>query len=560
MNKSDNITRKFVETFAVDEWEIETDTGWEDITSSNKTVEYDVWEIETDGGKTLRGADNHIIFDQHGEEIFLKDSIKNNIKTKDGNEQVISVSDLGYKENMYDLSVNSPNHRYYSNGILSHNTTCAAGYLLWYAMFIPDSYILVASKTGADALDIMDRVRYAYEGLPDFIRAGVREYNKKSMKFDNGSTIVSTTTTANTGRGKSISLIYLDEFAFVDPPHVAKELWTSLSPTLSTGGKVILTSTPNSDQDQFAEIWFGSQHKFDEFGNPYPGGVGKNGFGSFFATYEDHPERDEEWARGERGKIGDERFRREHLAEFIVFEETLISSIKLADMVGKDPFRKSGQVRWYKQIKENNTYVVSLDPCMGTGGDNAAITVWEVPSMEQVGEWYHNKTSIEGQMKVLRQILLEIWEQGKPEIYWSLESNTLGEAALVIIRDTGEQNFPGTFLSERKSDGGSRKRKGFTTTNKNKLKSCSRIKQWVETGQIKIHSAPLITELKNFIAKGNSYQAKEGTRDDLVSSMLVFVRMVEYIAKWDDETSSVINSNIDDEWDDEGRTPLPLIM
>lgn len=51
MNKSDNITRKFVETFAVDEWEIETDTGWEDITSSNKTVEYDVWEIETDGGK-----------------------------------------------------------------------------------------------------------------------------------------------------------------------------------------------------------------------------------------------------------------------------------------------------------------------------------------------------------------------------------------------------------------------------------------------------------------------------------------------------------------------------
>lgn len=444
--------------------------------------------------------------------------------------------------------------------IPTHNTTCAAGYLLWYAMFIPDSYILVASKTGADALDIMDRIRYAYEGLPDFIRAGVREYNKKTMKFDNNSIIVSTTTTNNTGRGKSISLIYLDEFAFVDPPSVAKELWTSLSPTLSTGGKVILTSTPNSDQDQFAEIWFDSQDMHDEYGNGYADGVGKNGFGSYFATYKDHPDRDEEWARGEEAKIGNERFRREHLAEFIVFEETLISSVKLASMKGKEPFRKSGQVRWFRQINKNKTYAVSLDPCMGTGGDNAAITVWEVPSMKQVAEWKHNKTSIEGQMKVLRDILLEIWEHDKPEIYWSLESNTLGEAALVIIRDTGEENFPGTFLSEKRSDGGSRKRKGFTTTPKNKRVSCSRLKQWVESGQLSIYSQPLITELKNFIARGNSYQAKDGTKDDLVSSLLIFVRMVEYIATWDDETSDAINSNIDDEWEESSSAPLPILI
>ena len=196
---------------------------------------------------------------------------------------------------------------------------------------------------------------------------------------------------------------------------------------------------------------------------------------------------------------------------------------------------------------------------MGTGGDNAAITVWEAPSMEQVAEWYHNKTPIEGQMKVLRQILLELWESGKPEIYWSIESNTLGEAALVIIRDTGEENFPGVFLSEKRSDGGNRKRKGFTTTNRNKQKSCARLKQWIETGQMGIHSEPMITELKNFIAKGSTYQAKEGCRDDLVSSMLVFVRMMEYIAKWDEGVSDAINSNIDDEYG-ENRAPLPLIM
>jgi hypothetical protein len=242
-----------------------------------------------------------------------------------------------------------------------------------------------------------------------------------------------------------------------------------------------------------------------------------------------------------------------------VFEETLVNSVKLANMKPREPFKKSGQVRWFKKIKSNCSYVVSLDPCMGTGGDNAAITIWELPTMEQVGEWTHNETMIEGQIKLLRDILIEIWEQGNPEIYWSLESNTLGEAALVVLREIGTENFPGTFLSERKRDGGNRKRKGFTTTATNKRKSCARAKQWIESGALTVHSGALITELKNFIAKGNSYQAKTGCRDDLVSSMLVFIRMTEYIADWDEETNENISSYVDDD-DGSSISPLPFIM
>ena len=42
-------------------------------------------------------------------------------------------------------------------------TTCASGYLIWYAMFKPDSQILIAAHKYAGASDIMSRVRYAYE-------------------------------------------------------------------------------------------------------------------------------------------------------------------------------------------------------------------------------------------------------------------------------------------------------------------------------------------------------------------------------------------------------------
>jgi hypothetical protein len=92
--------------------------------------------------------------------------------------------------------------------IPTHNTTCASAYLLWYAMFHPDQTILVAAHKFTGAQEIMQRIRYGYELCPDFLRAGVISYNKGSMEFDNGSRIVSQTTTGTTGRGMSISLLY----------------------------------------------------------------------------------------------------------------------------------------------------------------------------------------------------------------------------------------------------------------------------------------------------------------------------------------------------------------
>jgi len=311
INLHDTIERKFVESFDVTEWEIETDTGWEDISHSNKTVEYEVWEIETDKGTVLKGADTHILIDKHNNEVFIKDSLGISVKSLTGDQLVTKVNKLAYSEHMYDLTVASENHTYYSNGLLSHNTTVAAGYLLWYAMFKPNSTILVAAHKQAGASEIMQRIRFAYESIPDHIRAGVTEYNKNSITFDSGSRIVSTTTTENSGRGMSLTLVYLDEFEFV-PLCIAKEFWTSLSPTLSTGGKCIITSTPNSDEDQFAQLWHEANKTTDAYGIPIPGGVGVNGFKPLLAIWSEHPERDDAWADSERAKIGEERFRREN--------------------------------------------------------------------------------------------------------------------------------------------------------------------------------------------------------------------------------------------------------
>ena len=43
-----------------------------------------------------------------------------------------------------------------------------------------------------------------------------------------------------------------------------------------------------------------------------------------------------------------------------------------------------GQTRWYKQPTNACTFVVALDPSSGTGGDNAAIQVIELPNNDKL--------------------------------------------------------------------------------------------------------------------------------------------------------------------------------
>ncbi len=280
-------------------------------------------------------------------------------------------------------------------------TTTAAGYLLWYAMFVPDSVILVAAHKYTGAQEIMQRIRYAYEDTPNHIRAGVTSYNKGSIEFDNGSRIISTTTTENTGRGMALSLLYCDEFAFVRST-IARDFWTSISPTLATGGKCIITSTPNSDEDQFAQLWRGANKTLDDFGEEQE--LGNNGFRAFRSYWKEHPDRDEAWAKQQREQLGDETFKREHDCEFIIWDETLVSALKLVEMKSSDPIERHGQVRWFKTPTPEMTYIVALDPSLGTGGDPSAIQVIELPTLEQVGEWCHNKTPVQKQVKILSDI------------------------------------------------------------------------------------------------------------------------------------------------------------
>jgi hypothetical protein len=243
-----------------------------------------------------------------------------------------------------------------------------------------------------------------------------------------------------------------------------------------------------------------------------------------------------------------------------VYDETLINSIKLATMEGTTPLINMGQTRWYKKPTPEYTYAVALDPSMGTGGDNAAIQVFELPSYIQVAEWQHNTTAIPGQIRVLADICtyLQSETSNTNGIYWSVENNGIGEACLLVINDFGEENIPGLFVSEPMRKGHVRKfRKGFNTTHGTKITACSRLKTMLENDKMTIHSKPFISELKNFVATGSSYQAKGGQRDDLICATLLALRMMAVLKDWDPAIYNTFNQ-VDQIEDYE--TPMPIFI
>lgn len=230
---------------------------------------------------------------------------------------------------------------YQSNGqviVLSARQTgksqVSAAYLLWYAMFHFEKTVLIASNKNDNAMEMIFRIKFMYEHCPHWLKPGLNDdgYNKHALGFDNGSRIISTATSENSGRGLSISLLFLDEFAFVRDL-VQSEFWTSMAPTLATGGSCIITSTPNGDSNLFAQLWRGANIPLTAESS-----VGSNGFVPIEVKWDEPPGRDEAFKKKEMAKIGELKW----LQEYECLKNTSI--VEIQDEVGNIFFISIGEL------------------------------------------------------------------------------------------------------------------------------------------------------------------------------------------------------------------------
>lgn len=504
-----------------------------------------------------------------------KQYLKEYIHPKNNRIYIESITLSESKEMGRCLQVDNEDHLFLCGKTLipTHNTTVAAAYILWYAMFNPTKTVLLLGNVLSTAKEIMERIQFAYELCPDFIRDGVEKYNVTEVRFENKSRIIARATTPSAARGLAVNLLYLDEFAFVQESFQA-DFWSAVSPTLSSSnGRCIITSTPNTEYDQFATIWNESQRFSTDDGVELdPNGAGVNDFKGIMVRWDSHPDRTPEWAAKEEYKIGTSRFKREYNCEFVTYQETLIDGIKLSEIkhrTVREPIRRTDDVYWYKPIEYGMTYVLGLDPSGGTGGDDAAIQVYELPTLRQVAEWKHNKILITDQVKLMRKILIQIayemQELGAKNIedhlFWTIENNGIGESGVLAIQTLGVENFPGTMVNEPRKTRTGRIRKGMTTSKSTKKTANLHMQKLMETYRMEVASPNLHRQLTDYIRRGTDFffEAKSGCRDDLVSATLLVVRLIDIVSKFEDNTAEVIGESLDD-YDESFFEPLGYMM
>ena len=158
-------------------------------------------------------------------------------------------------------------------------TTLVAAYSLWMMIFNEDKNILVISIKQEISKEIITKVRFANEHLPSWLKVKETTNNFLSLRLANGSMVTATSSAKDAGRSKALSLLILDEAAFIDD---AEQIWTSAYNTLSTGGRAIVLSTPNGVGNWFHRMWVGAERK-------------KNDFHTLILKWNLHPERDQAW-------------------------------------------------------------------------------------------------------------------------------------------------------------------------------------------------------------------------------------------------------------------------
>lgn len=465
-----------------------------------------------------------------------------------------------YQEEMFNNIVK------YDNNIImasrqSGKTVSSAIIILHQAIFgKSDSDFLCCCHIFNQAVENVTKIKDIWERLPTWLRPGVIEYNKQSVKFENRNRIMARPTTPTAATGMSLSgILFLDEFAKV-AANMQQEFYASVIPTLSSAkGKIVITSTPQTDFDLFSTIFNGSQTFVDANGTQLdPNGVGINGFKGMMITYDRIPGRDDEWKQKEIAKLGGDEnmFLREYCCIVIGSEGTLIDGLKIKELSTQTKFTKpvrvdKNKVRWYKEPEVGEKYILTLDPATGVDNDFACIQILKYPDLEQIGELLSAKLRVEELTRILYKTLKYLYdfqiEHGNPdpELWYTFERNAIGEGVRVEMDNminNDDIEFPGVLISDKNG-------KGMVTTNSNKGFGCTILKQLIETNKIKINSTELVRQLSYFVKmpQSNNFKAKEGEHDDAVMAMVLACRIIDKIKYWDEDVNEDIYDSIDDE-------------
>lgn len=388
-------------------------------------------------------------------------------------------------------------------------STLVAAYAVWQAAFYKEKNILIIATKLAVAQNFIRKVKTYIKSMPNWLLVPeITANNKQQVEFSNGSQIKAVPTSEDAGRSEALSLLIVDEAAFV---RNFDELWMGLYPTLSTGGRAILLSTPNGVGGQYHEIYTKAERK-------------ENEFNAIKLMWDVHPERDDEWFSKEIKNMSQKQVSQELLCDFASSGDTFLSSdiLEKIRILTKEPIEKSGPGYnvWYWEypIAEAN-YVLSADIARGDSGDYSTFHVINTKDMSISSEF-------KGKMPPdqFASLVYDIARRFNNAMVCP-ENNAYGYTMLVKLHDLGYKNIYFSSDKEKYSylygEGSNIGKAGFNTNKESRDKILANFEEALRNGKIKTYSHRLYSELKTFIWNGNKITAMKGYNDDLIMSLAI---------------------------------------
>ena len=396
-------------------------------------------------------------------------------------------------------------------------TTMMTIYALWIACFQDDQRILIVANKEQTAINIFSRVRTAYEKLPNYLKPGVLEYGKTSMKLANGSSIGISTTSSDAGRGDSCNVLILDELAFI-PNNLVDNFWKSVYPIISSSkkSKIFVASTPNGSNNLFYNLYTDADNE-------------KSNWKAEKILWDEIPGRDEKWKQDTIRSIGsEEAFAQEFECKFLDTGDSFIDEVFYAKLASntaepKHLFDDGCYSIWDEPNKEH-IYTIGVDVAEGVQQNSSVIQVLDITDLQdikQVAEYASNQINPFEFTTKVRDIC---YHWGTPPVL--IERNNCGSQ--VVDNLFHQYNYRNIVNWSPKVGQVKFDRLGVYAHTNTKYKGITNMRYWVnELKCVELRSKQAVEELKNFIRYPNgSWAAAPGFENDDRVMALVWALLI----------------------------------
>ena len=394
-------------------------------------------------------------------------------------------------------------------------STLSAGYSLWLMLFHQDKNILCIATKQETAKNMVTKVKFMYDNLPSWLKEKDKpaEDNKLTLRLNNGSQIKATSASSDAGRSEAVSLLLIDEAAFING---IGEIWASTQQTLATGGGCIALSTPYGTGNWFHKTWVAAE-------------MGENSFLPIRLPWQVHPERDQSWRDQQDSLLGPKMAAQECDCDFATSGDTVFLPDEIdfySSTYIKEPLEKRGvdQNLWiWEPADYSRNYLVTADVARGDGSDYSTFHIFDIETFTQVGE-YRGQIST----KEFGHLLVGIATEYNNALL-APENSSIGWATIQTIQERGYHNL---YFSPRGNAltvdtyfdpymDHSKMTPGFTMSSGTRPIAIAKFQEAVRDRSIIIQSIRTIEEMKVFIWRNGRAEAQSGYNDDLVMAFCI---------------------------------------